>query len=88
MVAQWGRFRPRAALVPQHRDPRTNAGFYLLQLTTLRSDFTSESTRTMVTGYSPAMLRSSRCHGEMGAGRETHSSAALQEALTSQGQIW
>lgn len=87
LVAQWGRFRPRAALVPQHQDPRTNAGFNLLQITTLRSDFTSESTRKTVTGYSPAMLRSSRCHGEMGAGRETHRSA-LQEALTSQGQIW
>lgn len=84
MVAQSrpGPSRP----VPQ--DPRTHAGFDLLQITTLRSDSTSEPTRKTVTGYSPAMLRSRRCHGEMGAGRETRSSAALQEALTSQGQIW
>lgn len=36
----------------------------------------------ILTGCSPTMLRSRRCHGERGDGRET------QEALTSQGHIW
>lgn len=46
---------------------------------------TSKSTMKTVTGYSQTMLRSRRCHGEMGDRRETQHRAPLQEALTSQG---